>query len=123
MKTRNQLICVWSGYTFFVLYLLGLVVVAGFIPPPAPGWGDHIVAAYFHDRHLRILAGMSICAVASALYVPWGVAISGQMLRLEKGRFPALTALQGISAGLGAASFALSPFLWMTMRLPCWSFW
>jgi hypothetical protein len=32
------------------------------------------------------------------------------MLRVEKGRFPALTALQGISAGLGAASFALSPF-------------
>jgi hypothetical protein len=115
MKTRNQLICLWSGYAFFVFYLLGLVMVAGFIPPPAPGWGDGVVAAYFHDRHLRILAGMSICAVASALYVPWGVAISGQMLRIEQGRYPALSVVQGISAGLGAAFFALSPFLWMTI--------
>jgi hypothetical protein len=32
MKTRNQLICLGSGYGFFVLYLLGSVVVAGFIP-------------------------------------------------------------------------------------------
>lgn len=115
MTTKNQLICLSSGYAFFVLYLLGLVPVAGFIPPPAPDWGDSIVAAYFHDRHLRILAGMSICAVASALYVPWGVAIAGQMLRMEKGRFPALTAVQGISAGVGAVFFGLSPFLWLTI--------
>lgn len=115
MKTRNQLICLWSGYAFFVLYLLGLVVVAGFIPPPAPGWSDEIVGNYFRDRHVRILAGMSICAFASALYVPWGVAISGQMLRMEKGRVPALGVLQGISAGLGAVFFALSPFLWLTI--------
>jgi hypothetical protein len=115
MKTRNQLVCLGSGYGFFVLYLLGLVVVAGFIPPPAPGWGDDAVAAYFHSRHLRILAGMSICAFASALYVPWGVAIAGQMLRAEKGRFPALTVVQVISAGVGAAFFAISPFLWLTI--------
>ncbi|WP_293043325.1 hypothetical protein [Mycobacterium sp.] len=115
MKARNQLICLASGYGFFVLYLLGLVVVAGFIPPPAPGWGDDGVAAYFHTRHLRILAGMSICAFASALYVPWGVAISGQMLRVEKGRFPALTVVQAISAGIGAVFFAISPFLWLTI--------
>jgi MFS family permease len=115
MKTRNQLICLGAGYGFFVLYLLGLVVVAGFIPPPAPDWGDAFVAAYFHSRHLRILAGMSICAVASALYVPWGVVIAGQMLRIEKGRFPALTVVQGISAGIGSAFFAISPFLWLTI--------
>ncbi|BBY25832.1 hypothetical protein [Mycobacterium stomatepiae] len=115
MKTRNQLICLSSGYGFFVLYLLGLVPVAGFISPPAPDWGDNIVAAYFHARHFRILAGMSICAVASALYVPWGVAIAGQMLRMEKGRFPALTAVQAISAGAGAVFFGLSPFLWLTV--------
>lgn len=115
MKTKNQLICLCSGYAFFVLYLLGLVVVASFIPPPAPGWSDDVVAAYFHDRHLRILAGMSICAIASALYVPWGVAISGQMLRMEKGRVPALSVVQAISAGVGAVFFALSPFLWLTL--------
>ncbi len=85
MKTRNQVICLGAGYGFFVLYLLGLVVVAGFIPPLAPDWGDAFVAAYFRAHHLRILVGMSICAVASALYVPWGAAIAGQMLRMRRG--------------------------------------
>lgn len=115
MNTRNQLICLWSGYAFFVLYLLGIVVVAGFIPPPHPDWGDDAIAAFFHDHHTRILLGMSICAVASALYVPWGVAIFGQMQRMEAGRFPAFSVVQGISAGIGAVFFAISPFMWLTI--------
>jgi MFS family permease len=115
MSTRNQLVCLWTGYAFFILYLLGIVVVAGFIPPPAPSMSGEQVAAFFDQRHGRILVGMSICAVASALYVPWGVAILGQMLRTEKSRFPALSAVQVISAGLGAAFFALSPLFWLTI--------
>ena len=115
MITRNQSICLWSGYAFFLLYLLGIVVVAGFIPPPLPSWGDDAVAAFFHQRHSRILFGMSICAVASACYPPWGVAVFGQMQRIESGRFPALSVVQGISAGLGAVFFAISPFMWLTI--------
>ncbi len=115
MNTRNQSLCLWAGYAFFVFYLLGIVVVAGFIPPPAPSWGDAAVAAFFHNRHGRILVGMSICAVASALYVPWGVALFAQMQRVEVGRFPALSVVQGISAGIGAVFFAISPFLWLTI--------
>jgi hypothetical protein len=55
MPVRNQSICLWSGYGFFVLYLLGIVVVAGFIPPPWPSWGDDVVAAYFHQRSMVAL--------------------------------------------------------------------
>lgn len=115
MSTRNQSISLAFGYAFFVLYLLGIVVVAGFIPPPSPSWGPEAVAAFFRDRHERILVGMSICAFASVLYLPWGVAIAGQMLRTERARFPALTVIQAISAGLGAVFFAISPFLWLTI--------
>ena len=115
MSTRNQLICLWSGYGFFILYLLGIVVVAGFIPPPAPSLSGEAIAAFFDQRHGRILVGMSICAFASALYVPWGVAILGQMLRMERTRFPALSVVQVISAGLGAVFFAISPLMWLTI--------
>lgn len=115
MSTRNQLVCLWSGYAFFIVYLLGIVVVARFIPPPAPSLSADAVAAYFAQRHGRILVGMSICAFASALYVPWGVAILGEMLRMEKSRFPALSAVQVISAGLGAVFFAISPLMWLTI--------
>ncbi len=115
MNTRSQSICLHSGYGFFVFYLVGIVAVARFIPPPAPSWSDDAVAAFFHDHHGRILVGMSICAAASALYVPWGVAICGQMLRIEAGRFPALTVVQGISAAIGAVFFAISPYMWLTV--------
>jgi hypothetical protein len=104
MSAKNQLVCLWSGYAFFILYLLGIVVVAGFIPPRAPSLSGETVTAFFSERHGRVLVGMSICAFASALYVPWGVAILGEMLRMEKTRFPALSAVQVISAGLGRCS-------------------
>ncbi|TDO17952.1 hypothetical protein EV580_1131 [Mycobacterium sp. BK086] len=115
MNRRSQLVYLYSGYAFFVLYLFGIVVVAGFIPPPAPSWSPDAVMAFFDGRHVRILVGMSVCAFASALYLPWGVAVSGQMLRLERSRFPALSAVQAISAGLGAVFFAISPLVWLAM--------
>jgi hypothetical protein len=115
MSAKNQLVCLWSGYAFFILYLLGIVVVAGFIPPRAPSLSGETVTAFFSERHGRVLVGMSICAFASALYVPWGVAILGEMLRMEKTRFPALSAVQVISAGLGAVFFAISPLMWLTI--------
>jgi hypothetical protein len=115
MRISGQKICLWSGYGFFVLYLIGIVIVAGFIPPPSPHWGGGEIASYFSDRHTRILIGMSICAFASPLYVSWGVAMLGQMVRMERPRFPALSLLQGISSGAGGVFFAISPFLWLTI--------
>ncbi|HEY1972736.1 MAG TPA: hypothetical protein VGH89_32640 [Pseudonocardia sp.] len=115
MSARIQSICLWSGYSFFILYLVGIVVVAGFIPPPAPSWSGEAIAAYFQQRQGRILIGMSICAFASALYVPWGVAIFGEMLRMERTRFAPLSVVQVISAGVGAVFFAISPLMWLTL--------
>jgi hypothetical protein len=115
MTVRNQQISLWCGCGFFVLYLIGIVLVAGFIPPPAPSWNSDVLTAFFEARRVRILIGMSICAFAAALYIPWGVAILGQMLRIERARFPALSAVQGISAAAGGVFFAISPFVWLTM--------
>jgi hypothetical protein len=115
MTTDTRKICLWSGYAFFVLYLIGIVAVAGFIPPPLPSLGPEATAAFFNARHARVLIGMSICAFASPLYLLWGVALLAQMFRMEKPRFPALSAAQGISSGAGAIFFALSPLMWLTI--------
>jgi hypothetical protein len=115
MNTDTRKICLWSGYAFFVLYLIGIVAVAGFVPPPSPSLGAEAVAAFFNGRHARVLIGMSICAFASPLYLAWGVALLAQMFRMEKPRFPALSVAQGISAGVGAMFFALSPLMWLTV--------
>ena len=55
MSTRGQLVCLYSGYAFFILYLFGIVVVAGFIPPPAPCWSADAIAAFFGQHRGRIL--------------------------------------------------------------------
>lgn len=115
MNADTRKICLWSGYGFFVLYLIGIVAVAGFIPPPLPSLNAEATAAFFNARHARVLIGMSICAFASPLYLLWGVALLPQMFRMEKPRFPVLTVAQGVSAGAGAVFFALSPLMWLTI--------
>jgi len=115
MNTKNQLICLWGGYAFFVFYLIGLILVAGFIPPPSPDLNAEEIAAIFNLHRWNILMGMSICVIASALYVPWSVAISGQMLRIEKARFAAFSYVQFLAGGVGAAFFMISPLFWITV--------
>ena len=115
MNIRLQSACLGSGFGFFVLYLLGMVVVAGFIPPPQPSLTADAITAFFDGRHFRILFGMSIAIIASPLYAVWGVAICGQMLRIERSRFPTLSCIQVISAGLGSVFFMLSPTVWLTL--------
>lgn len=95
--------------------MIGFVFVAGFIPPPSPGLGAEQIAAYLDGNHWRILAGMSICVIACGLYVPWTVAIFGQMLRIEKGRFPALSYMQLGSGILSANYFMIPPLFWIGM--------
>lgn len=36
MNTRNQLLCVWSGLAFVVIFMLGFWPLAHFVPPPSP---------------------------------------------------------------------------------------
>jgi len=115
MDTRNESICLWSGFAFMPLYMLGFVVVAGFIPPPSPSLGADEIAAIFNGNHWSILAGMSICVVACGLYVPWSIAIFGQMLRVEKSRFPAFSYVQLGSGILSANFFMIPPLFWVGM--------
>lgn len=115
MGTKNQLICLWTGYAFFLLYLIGFVPIAGFIPPHSPSLNAEQIAAIFDAHRSAILWGMSISVIASALYAPWSVAVTGQMLRIETARFPAFSVLQCLVGGIGAVFFMLAPFVWITM--------
>jgi hypothetical protein len=58
---------------------------------------------------------MVVCAFASALYIPWGVAIFGVMHRVERTEIALLSIVQVLSAGVGAAFFALSPLVWLAI--------
>lgn len=114
MNTRNQLICLCSGYAFFPVYLIGFVLFAGFIPIPAPSWEAVQVAAFFDQNPWRILVGMGMCVIASALLVPWAAAIFGQMSRIEIG-FRTFSYVQLTSGALGTVFFMVPSVIWSTM--------
>jgi hypothetical protein len=85
---RVQLWCLYSVFGFVTLFLIGWVVLAGFVPPPSPADSAEHIAQLFRDRLLSIRIGLVLSIFASALLLPWGGAICAQMLRIEGQRAP-----------------------------------
>jgi hypothetical protein len=111
MSATTQKACAWSGIGFMVLFLLGFWVIAGFVPPPSPHWDAQRIAAFFADDTDRIRLGLLINTTASALIVPWVVAITTQLRRIEGRRTP-LADVQLILGGLLAIEFIIPLIVW-----------
>jgi hypothetical protein len=111
---RKQLICLWSGAAFLPLYGIGFVLFAGFIPIPSPTLTGLEVTAMFEENQLRILIGMGLCAIASALLGPWSAAIFSQMWRAERG-FRIFSGLQLAGGVMGVVFFITPCFIWSAM--------
>lgn len=90
MNIRVQLLCAYAGYGFLVLYLLGFVVLARFVPPPDPGASAEHIAQMFRANTFSIRLGMWVCVSSGALLLAWGGAVAVQIKRME-GRFSPLT--------------------------------
>ncbi|MCX2930046.1 hypothetical protein ORI20_07165 [Mycobacterium sp. CVI_P3] len=85
---KIQLWCVYSAFIFIAAFLIGWVGLAGFVPPPSPNDTAAQIAHFYRDRLTPIRVGLVLSIVASALLLPWGGAICGQMLRIEGHRAP-----------------------------------
>ena len=86
MNRNSQLLAVWSGPLFCLLFAIGLVALAQFIPPPtAHDTLAQIVALY--GRHTdRLRAGLVLMLIAAAFFAPWSAVITVQLKRIE-GRY------------------------------------
>lgn len=83
MEPRLQRIGAYCGLVMLVLLGIGMVVVAGLVPPPSPGASaQEILARYDHDS-LRIRVGMAIVVFSAVLGFPFTVSISSQIARIE----------------------------------------
>jgi hypothetical protein len=78
-----QLAAVYSNYAFWVVFGVGFVAFAGFVPPPAPTAGPEAIAGLLAGNAVVIRAGMCVCVLASALLLPWGAAVGAQLRRME----------------------------------------
>jgi len=114
MNARNQLLCLWSGFGFFVFYGISFAVMADFLfPVPPPSMSADQVVALFREHGTIIRIGMFIGITASVLYVPWSVALFAQTKRIEQGRVAVLSYVVMITGFLNFGLFATPSALWM----------
>ncbi|MFJ9390484.1 hypothetical protein ACIRON_16790 [Nocardioides sp. NPDC101246] len=111
MEARTQRILIWSGPLMVLLFLVSFLFIAGYIPPSRPSESADGLARMYTDRSNAILAGMIVAMIGSTLLTPWGVAISGQIKRIDGAR--ALADTQMLSSGLGALTFIIPITLWI----------
>lgn len=122
MKRASELICIWGGVAFSVLFGVGFLGVAGFVPPLSPADTAQETAAIFRDNDVSIRAGLLLCNVGAMFFLAFGAAIAGQTRRI-RGVAPTVVYLQvgGFSAGL--ILIVMPFFMWFAAayRADTWS--
>ncbi|BDX33360.1 hypothetical protein TUM20985_39070 [Mycobacterium antarcticum] len=111
MEWRVQRVLIWSGPLMVAVWFVTFVFVMEFFPPSNPSaTAQQIVDLYAHGE-VRIKIGAVIVMAASALLVPWAVAISGQLKRIRRAK--ALGDTQMISCGVLSLEFITPIGVWM----------
>jgi hypothetical protein len=112
MNTRAQLWCAWAIVPFILIYLIGFIGLAGFVPPTAPSMTSGQLVEFYNANRTGIRGGQLICLVVSPLFLCWAAAISAQMARVEKGTLPMLALLQFGAALILTVFFMLCSLIW-----------
>ena len=109
MRRGVELLCAWGGIVFSVLFGIGFVGIAHFVPPLAPSDTAEQTAAIFRADSNAIRTGLLLCYVGCPFFLAFGAAISGQTRRII-GVPAGLIHLQvaAYSAGL---IFIIGPFM------------
>lgn len=110
-EARVHLVLLWCGPAMMALWIGAFVVLAGFIPPSDPSATASQITAMYTDHTDSIKLGLVISMLGSALLVPFGVAISGQLKRIVGAK--ALADVQMVSCALLSLEFITPIAVWM----------
>jgi hypothetical protein len=104
---KVHLVLTWTFVPLFILFLIGMVPLADFIPPTSPMDSAEEILAFYKANLFGIRLGQLIAAFGFTLIFAWGCAVSVWTYRIEKG-FPILTftQLMGCASG-GALTFMI----------------
>lgn len=107
----TQRLCAWTGPVFMVVFFIGWVPLAGWLPPPSPAMSAEQVVAMYRDNLLGIRLGMVVVALASALLLTFFAAVSVQVKRMEGGG--SVLAYAQLAAGIMAVvEFMIPAAIW-----------
>lgn len=111
MRRRTELFCAWGGIVFAVLFFLGFLVIAQFVPPLSPNDTADQTAAIYRDHTNAIRTGLLLCYIGTMFFLAFGSGIVGQTRRIRDVA-PAITYLQ-------IACFAAASLL-IIFPIMCW---
>ena len=111
MNTKSQLLCAWCGIVFLVLFTIGWVLLARFLPPPSPALSANEVAAIYQQNTGAIRFGLMLAMIAGGLTAPWVAVIANQMKRIE-GDSPVLTYTMLVAGAAGILVLVLPAMTW-----------
>jgi hypothetical protein len=83
MNTTTERWCAYSGPLLMIVFMIGFWVVAGLVPPPAPGAPAAEVAAFYAEHATAIRVGLMVAMLGAGFSFPFSVAIFLQMRRIE----------------------------------------
>ncbi len=111
MSERAQTIMIWWGLITMFIYGFALWGLMWMVPPPAATLSVSDVAAFYQAHGTQIRLGAAITSWTSAFMVPFSVAVSIQMIRLEQG-VPVWSMLQFAGGILMSIFLVLPPIFW-----------
>lgn len=107
MNRTAQLVSVFSGPLFIVLFVIGSVWLARLFPAAIrPNWSAQRTADYYATNATRIQIGMVFTVCAYGLMATWGVSIASQ-LRRKEGAYPTWTWIQLVNMAAGTAQIVV----------------
>jgi hypothetical protein len=83
VNATGQRWCVYSGLLWMASLGIGIVLIAGLVPPPAPGLGTQEIARFYVENATRIEVGLVVAILCSAIQFPYPVAVFLQLRRAE----------------------------------------
>jgi hypothetical protein len=122
VKRTGERICAWGGIAFSVVFFLGFMVIARFIPPLSPADSAAAIAAIYREHTQSIRTGVLLGFVGTIFLMAFGAAIAGQTQRI-KGVSTAVVYLQVASVAVAVVLVILPMPGWWTaaFRPELWS--
>jgi hypothetical protein len=109
-EARVQQVLIWTGPLMMVLFLVSFWL-GGFLPPHRPSATSGQIADLYNAHPTMIRVNLVVTMAACALWVPWGVAIAGQIRRIPGAK--ALATTQMLSCALFSLEFIFPVGIWM----------
>jgi hypothetical protein len=111
VSERSEVVLIWWGLAFAIIYGLALWLLLDMVPPPSPKLSAHEIAHWYAVRHTKIRIGAVIASWTSAFMLPLSIVIGTQMSRQEGGR--KVWSITVIAAGAMMSIFlVLPPLFW-----------